>query len=123
MLWFESCLLSQESSSYRCVFVASSLAGIVLKLPRVSYPANAWTRPEGREILEIGEEGEADLRPHVGELDVADHLAEYFHGARPAIAAIADESDSLVVPFAVSMQLFVTLRFAGTKVWPRRFPS
>src|SRR5580693_350061 len=52
-------------------------------------------------ILEIGEEGEADLRPHVGELDVADHLTEYFHGARPAIAAIADESDGLVVPFAV----------------------
>ena len=59
------------------------------------------TRLEGREILEIGEEGEADLCPHVGELDVADHLAEYFHGARPAIAAIADESDGLVVPFAV----------------------
>jgi hypothetical protein len=37
----------------------------------------------------------------IGELDVADHLAEYFHGARPAIAAIADESDGLVVPFAV----------------------
>ena len=46
------------------------------------------TRLEGREILEIGEEGEADLCPHVGELDVADHLAEYFHGACPAIAAI-----------------------------------
>jgi hypothetical protein len=29
------------------------------------------TRLEVREILEIGEEGEADLRPHVGELDVA----------------------------------------------------
>jgi hypothetical protein len=55
----------------------------------------------GRETLEIGEEGEANLRPHVSELDVADHLAEYFRGARPAIAAIADESDGLVVPFAV----------------------
>jgi hypothetical protein len=33
--------LSQESSSNRCVFVVSSLAGIVLKLLRVSYPASA----------------------------------------------------------------------------------
>jgi hypothetical protein len=33
--------LSQESSSNRCVFVVSSLAGIILKLPRVSYPTNA----------------------------------------------------------------------------------
>src|SRR6202030_473371 len=30
-----------ESASNRCVFVVSSLAGIVLKLPRVSYPAKA----------------------------------------------------------------------------------
>src|ERR1700720_3162997 len=37
----------------------------------------------------------------VGEPDVAAPRAEYFHGARPAIAAIADESDGLVVPFAV----------------------
>src|SRR5580658_5334246 len=56
---------------------------------------------EGREILEIGEKGEADLRANIGELDVADHLTEYFHGARPAIAAVADEADGFVVPFAV----------------------
>ena len=34
-------LLSQGVPSNRCVFVVSSLAGIVLKLPRVSYPAKA----------------------------------------------------------------------------------
>src|ERR1700737_524486 len=34
------------SASNRCVFVVSSLAGIVLKLPRVSYPANASATPE-----------------------------------------------------------------------------
>src|SRR6202047_2463762 len=32
---------ARESASNRCVFVVSSLAGIVLKLPRVSAPANA----------------------------------------------------------------------------------
>src|ERR1700731_4289570 len=32
---------ARESASNRCVFVVSSLAGIVLKLPRVSYPAKA----------------------------------------------------------------------------------
>jgi NADPH-dependent FMN reductase len=31
---------ARESASNRCVFVVSSLAGIVLKLPRVSAPAN-----------------------------------------------------------------------------------
>ena len=45
------------------------------------------TRLEGREILEIGEEGEADLRPHVGELDVADHLADFFNGLDPKRSA------------------------------------
>jgi hypothetical protein len=32
---------ARESASNRCVFVVSALAGIVLKLPRVSYPAKA----------------------------------------------------------------------------------
>jgi hypothetical protein len=49
-----------KSASNRCVFVVSSLAGIVLKLPRVSAPANAsaTTRDEkclarGREIGDV----------------------------------------------------------------------
>jgi hypothetical protein len=45
---FRSRFSSAKSDAYkvhalvpnRCVFVVSSLAGIVLKLPRVSYPAN-----------------------------------------------------------------------------------
>ena len=40
---------------------------------------------ELREILEIGEEGEADLCAHIGELDVADHLAEYFRERAPPL--------------------------------------
>src|ERR1700730_15089402 len=35
------CVVSQESSSNRCVFVVSSHVGIVLELPCVSYPASA----------------------------------------------------------------------------------
>jgi hypothetical protein len=43
-------------SSYRCVFVVSSLAGIVLKLPRVSYPASASVPTGDAKCLGAGRE-------------------------------------------------------------------
>ena len=69
-LWiqeFESSLGSQESSSNRCVFVVSSLAGIVLKLPRVSYPASASVLTGDAKPLGVGCEWPPGLlRPFSG---------------------------------------------------------
>src|SRR3984893_7908962 len=49
--------ISQEGhSSNRCVFVVSSLAGIVLKLPRVSYPAKASAATRDAKCLGAGRE-------------------------------------------------------------------
>src|SRR3977135_1849548 len=47
---------TRESASNRCVFVVSSLAGIVLKLPRVSYPANASAATRDAKCLGAGRE-------------------------------------------------------------------
>ena len=47
---------ARESASNRCVFVVSSLAGIVLKLPRVSYLANASATTRDAECLGAGRE-------------------------------------------------------------------
>src|ERR1700686_1715412 len=44
------------SASNRCVFVVSSLAGIVLKLPRVSAPANASATTRDAKCLGAGRE-------------------------------------------------------------------
>jgi hypothetical protein len=46
----------EERSSNRCVFVVSSLAGIVLKLPRVSYPAKASAATRDAKCLGAGRE-------------------------------------------------------------------
>ena len=48
---------ARESASNRCVFVVSSLAGIVLKLPRVSYPAKASAATRDAKCLGAGREG------------------------------------------------------------------
>jgi hypothetical protein len=49
---------ARESASNRCVFVVYSLAGIVLKLPRVSYPAKASAgdviEPNLRDTVVVG---------------------------------------------------------------------
>src|ERR1700724_2441154 len=45
---------ARESASNRCVFVVSSLAGIVLKLPRVSYPAKASAATRDAKCLGAG---------------------------------------------------------------------
>ena len=45
-----------NSASNRCVFVVSSLAGIVLKLPRVSYPAEASAATRDAKCLGAGRE-------------------------------------------------------------------
>ena len=47
---------ARESASNRCVFVVSSLAGIVLKLPRVSYPAKASAATRDAKCLGAGRE-------------------------------------------------------------------
>ena len=47
---------ARESASNRCVFVVSSLAGIVLKLPRVSYPANPSATTRDAKCLGAGRE-------------------------------------------------------------------
>jgi hypothetical protein len=47
--------------SNRCVFVVSSLAGIVLKLPRVSYPAKASAATRDAKCLGAGRERPQDL--------------------------------------------------------------
>jgi hypothetical protein len=47
---------ARESASNRCVFVVSSLAGIVLKLPRVSSPANASAATRDAKCLGAGRE-------------------------------------------------------------------
>src|ERR1700731_2419027 len=47
----------RESASNRCVFVVSSLAGIVLKLPHVSSPANASRQPETPNVWVRGANG------------------------------------------------------------------
>src|SRR3981081_2962388 len=47
---------TRESASNRCVFVVSSLAGIVLKLPRVSYSANASAATRDAKCLGAGRE-------------------------------------------------------------------
>src|SRR6202023_1140809 len=49
-------LPARESASNRCVFVVSSLAGIVLKLPRVSYPAKASAATRDAKCLGAGRE-------------------------------------------------------------------
>src|SRR6202030_2953469 len=48
---------ARESASNRCVFVVSSLAGIVLKLPRVSYPATHRRQPETPNVWVRGANG------------------------------------------------------------------
>src|ERR1700731_3636891 len=55
---------ARESASNRCVLVVSSLAGIVLKLPRVSYPAKASTATRDAKCLGAGRE-----RPRGGSLE------------------------------------------------------
>ena len=55
---------------------------------------------ERGEALEIVIEGQRDLRPHVGDLDLAHHQSKLLDGARSADGAVADESGGLVVPFA-----------------------
>ena len=50
------CPPARESASNRCVFVVSSLAGIVLKLPRVSYPAKASAATRDAKCLGAGRE-------------------------------------------------------------------
>jgi hypothetical protein len=47
---------ARESASNRCVFVVSSLAGIVPKLPRVSSPANASAATRDAKCLGAGRE-------------------------------------------------------------------
>ena len=47
---------ARELASNRCVFVVSSLAGIVLKLPRVSYPAKASATTRDAKCLGAGRE-------------------------------------------------------------------
>ena len=47
---------ARELASNRCVFVVSSLAGIVLKLPRVSYPAKASAATRDAKCLGAGRE-------------------------------------------------------------------
>src|ERR1700730_16851035 len=47
---------ARESASNRCVFVVSSLAGKVLKLPRVSSPANASATTGDAKRLGVGRE-------------------------------------------------------------------
>src|SRR6202022_1227498 len=66
--WFAvDCLVSQESSSNRCVFVVSSHAGKVLKLPCVSAPASASVLTGDAKPLGVGCERPPDLlRPFSG---------------------------------------------------------
>src|ERR1700693_2653922 len=52
---------ARESASNRCVFVVSSLAGIVLKLPRVSYPANPSATTRDAKCLGAGREAAGSL--------------------------------------------------------------
>src|ERR1700686_2276395 len=47
---------ARELASNRCVFVVSSLAGIVLKLPRVSYPAKGSAATRDAKCLGAGRE-------------------------------------------------------------------
>ena len=47
---------ARELASNRCVFVVSSLAGIVLRLPRVSYPAEASAATRDAKCLGAGRE-------------------------------------------------------------------
>ena len=47
---------ARESASNRCVIVVSSLAGKVLKLPRVNYPANASAATRDAKCLGAGRE-------------------------------------------------------------------
>ena len=48
--------MARESASNRCVFVVSALAGIVLKLPRISYPAKASAATRDAKCLGAGRE-------------------------------------------------------------------
>jgi hypothetical protein len=62
---------ARESASNRCVFVVSSLAGIVLKLPRVSSPANASRQPETPNVWVRGANGEVMKK---GQLAIEENL-------------------------------------------------
>ena len=46
--------IEEKIAMFRCVFVVSSLAGIVLKLPRVSYPAKASAANQRRQMSGCG---------------------------------------------------------------------
>ena len=62
-----------------------------------------WGGGEGAVGLEFGGQGQEHLGADVGELQLCGDAPEVFDGPGPSGAAVADESDGLVVPFGVEV--------------------
>ena len=74
------------------------------------------SRLEDAEVLEVCEEGKADLRFHAGDLQFPHHQSQILHCTYSACAAVANESCCLVDPLVVEEINGILERAIGASV-------